>query len=135
MKTLHYKTLTRRLKDIMLLDNYNKLRITKCPNLAQYYIEIPNGEVVSIWSSHNANEWNFPVAVDYYSANRTEKGVIGNKHKITGQFVFALVRNLNARREMNMFEKSFIDEFATWARHWNQQYTKYFYSNEDILSV
>jgi hypothetical protein len=119
----------------MLLDNYDKLRITKCPNLAQYYIEIPNGEVVSIWSSYNANEWNFPVAIDYYSADRSEKGLLGNKHKIVGQFVFALVRNLNTRREMNMFEKSFIDEFATWARHWNQQYTKYFHTNEDILSV
>lgn len=135
MKTLHYKTLGRRFKDIMLLENYNDVRITKCPKLAQYYIEIPSGEVVAVWSSGNDPHWNFPVAVEYYSADRSEKGLLSNKHKIVGQFVFALVRNLNARREMNMFEKSFIDEFATWARQWNQQYAKYFHNNEDILSV
>lgn len=135
MKTLHYKTLGRRLKDIMLLENYNSVRITKCLNLAQYYVEIPTGEVVSIWTSGDDPHWNFPVAVEYYSADRSEKGMLRNKNKIVGQFVFALVRNINERREINMFEKDFVEELGTWARHWNQQYTKYFHNNEDILSV
>ena len=135
MKTLHYKTIGRRLKDIMLLENYNSVRITKCPTIDQYYIEIPTGEVVSVCSSGNDKYYDFPTLLYYYSADRSEKGMLRNKNKIVGQFVFALVRNINERREINMFEKDFVEEFGTWARHWNRQYAKYFHNNEEILSV
>ena len=132
---LHYKSVSKLLKEIMLIDNYNDIHVTDEMRCNQYYIEVPNGEVVTISSSGTAPSYNYPIAIDYYSADRSKKGHLSIKHKISGQFIFALVRNLNAREEINEVEEIFVREFGTWARHWNRQYAKYFHTNEDILSV
>ena len=135
MNNLHYKSVSKLLKEIILIDNYNDIHVTDEMGCNQYYIEVPNGEVVTISSSGSASSYNYPIAIDYYSADRSKKGHLSINHKISGQFIFALVRNLNAREEINEVEENFVREFGTWARHWNRQYAKYFHSNEDILSV
>ena len=132
---LHYKSVSKLLKEIMLIENYDEIHVTAEMGCNQYYIEVPSGEVVTISSSGSAPSYNYPIAIDYYSADRKEKGHLSIKHKISGQFIFALVHNLNGREVINEVEEIFVREFGTWARHWNRQYAKYFHTNEDILSV
>lgn len=134
MKTLHYKTIGRRLKNIMLHQNFDEITIN-ASGVNCYYVSFPTGEELVIWSSGPDLYYSYPVAIEYYSAEREEKGRLTVKHKIAGQFIFALHRFLDSEREINMFEKTFIDELRVWSRHWNRQYAKYFHSNEDILSV
>ena len=129
MKKLHYSTTASRLRNIIKREDFNtNVRISKMTD--GYCIDISGEE----WSSIRTNGNGFLSYVEYHTTS--EKGYIMNPDNIVAKkFVAAVWHMLNEKREINMFEKSFLDEMRRFYRDFSRGYAKYWETPLDILNA
>ena len=125
---LHYKTTTSRLKGLLRLENFNEVRVTS-EAAHTYWAEFPTGEIIQIWAAPA-----LLVNVVYHS--KDERGELNPaKHEIAAKLVFAIHQSLESRREINMFEKDFMNDLTSWARAFGRGYRKYMKNSLDVLNA
>lgn len=129
MKKLHYSTTASRLRNIIKREDFNtNVRISKMTD--GYCVDISGEE----WSSIRTNGNGFLSYIEYHTTN--EKGYIMNPDNIAAKkFVAAVWHMLNEKREINMFEKSFLDEMRRFYRDFSRGYAKYWETPLDILNA
>ncbi len=129
MKKLHYSTTASRLRNIIKREDFNtNVRISNMTD--GYRIDIPGEE----WSSIHTNGNGFLSYIEYHTVS--EKGYIMNSDNIVAKkFIAAVWYMLNEKREINMFEKSFLDEMTRFYRDFSRGYAKYWETPLDILNA
>ena len=139
---LHPATATKRLKELMLNECFDKFCVSHVCNDCHYYFEFPTSETVIITAITNTI-----VSVCYYNNERTEKfefrPVYNNatkiKHEIALKFVYA-IWNVIHRRIMDNEKvvvngSIFHDTVNSWAREFGRGYAKYLHTNKDIVEA
>lgn len=127
--SLHYKTTSKRLKDLMLHSNFDELRIEACCEFT-FYVDFPTGEVVVIDAPNG-----ILTSVEYNNEERSERGRLSDKHEIAAKFTFAVWRFLDDRKNFNTTEEKFYKMIYNWARHFGRGYAKTMWTNEEILNA
>lgn len=125
---LHYKTTTARLKSLLRLEDFEKVRITSEAAHA-YWAEFPTGEIIQIWAGSS-------LLVNVVYHDKDERGELNpHKHEMARKVVYAIYNVLESRREINMFENDFCKELSNWARDFRRGYAKFMGTGEDILNA
>lgn len=139
---LHPATATKRLKELMLNESFDRFRISYVCNDCHYYFEFPTGETVVITAITNTI-----VSVYYYNNERTEKfefrpvynNAIKVKHEIALKFAYAIWNTLHRRimdnDEVVVNGSIFHDTVNSWAREFGRGYAKYLHTNKDIVEA
>jgi hypothetical protein len=139
---LHPATATKRLKELMLNEYFDKFCVSHICNDCHYYVEFPTGETVVITAITNTI-----VSVCYYNSERTEKfefrpvynNAIKVKHEIALKFVYAiwnvLHRCIADNNKVAVNGWIFHDTVNGWAREFGRGYAKYLHTNKDIVEA
>lgn len=127
MKKLHYSTTASRLRKIMKRDLFG-VRINGEKD--GYCIDVP-GEG---WMMIRTNGNGFLSYIKYRTIDETGE-IMNPDNIIAKKFVAALWFMLNEKREINMFEKDFLNEMRRFYRDFARGYASYWKTPADILNA
>ena len=133
MKRLHFNTTIKRIKNLMLSDNFNKMNIIEAYK-GGFVVVFPSGEkvTVNLGFSHLGDAR--PLELRYF--NNDEKGFTSDNMKITWKFGFAVWNKLTLDNPtLNPNEAAVKRSLNSWARRVNTGYAKCLWDNKTILGA
>lgn len=122
MNILHFKTTTKRFRDLMLSEDFEKAEISQF-GLSCFVVNFPNNVrvLVNLNKSYSTHYDMYPGSVHWNlldeDLDTVEHGHTTESMKITTQFVYALWKMLNSRRELTQLEGFAYRSLEKWARY------------------
>lgn len=133
MNKLHFKTTTKRIKDLMLSPDFDEMKVTEFyPGI--FTLVFPNDVkiVVSLATDH----FGYASPYELFYSDKDDHGWTSEKMEITWKFVFAVWNKFSLNNPvLNDKEKSVRERLEGWARNIDRGYAKCLWDNKTILGA
>lgn len=133
MNKLHFKTTTKRIKDLMLSPDFNEMKVTEFyPGI--FTLAFPNDVkiVVSLASDHLG----YASPYELFYSDKNAHGWTSEKMQITWKFTFAVWNKLTLDNPvLDEYDNSVKHRLDGWARQIHRGYAKCLWDNKTILSA
>lgn len=133
MNKLHFKTTTKRIKDLMLSPDFNEMKVTEF-YLGAFTLVFPNDVkiVVNLVTDHLG--YTSPYELFYIKGD--DHGWISKKMQITWKFAFAVWNKLTLNNPiLGEYDNSVKHCLNEWARLIQRGYAKCLWDNKTILGA
>ena len=133
MNKLHFKTTTKRIKDLMLSHDFNEMKVTEFyPGI--FTLVFPNDVKIVVNLGFGHLGYAFPYELFY--SDKDGHGWTSEKMEITWKFAFAVWNKLNLDNPVfGEYDNSVIKRLDGWARLIQDGYAKCTWDNKTILSA
>ena len=133
MNKLHFKTTTKRIKDLMLSPDFNEMKVTEFyPGI--FTLVFPNDVkiVVNLASGHLG----YASPYELFYSDKDGHGWTSEKMEITWKFTFAVWNKLSLdNRVLGEYDNSVRKRLEAWSRLIQSGYAIALWDNKKILSV
>lgn len=133
MNKLHFKTATKRIKDLMLSPDFNKMKVTEFyPGI--FTLVFPNDVkiVVNLASGHLG----YASPYELFYSDKDGHGWTSEKMQITWKFTFAVWNKLTLDNPvLGEYDNSVRKRLDAWARLIQGGYAKTLWDNKTILGA
>lgn len=133
MNNLHFKTTTKRIKDLMLSPDFNEMKVTEfCPLI--FTLVFPNDVriVVSLSDGHLG----YASPYELFYRDKDGYGWTSKKMQITWKFAFAVWNKFTLDNPvLDEYSNSVKTLLDAWTRHIQRGYAKCLWDNKTILSA
>jgi hypothetical protein len=125
MNILRFQTVAKRLRDLMLSEDFAKAEISNY-GLQSFVVNFPNNIriLVNLNKSYSTHYNLYPGSVHYTVLNEDldtiERGHTSDCMRITIQFAYALWKMFNSRRSLTQLEGFIWRDLEKWAHHINK---------------
>lgn len=133
MNKLHFNTTIKRIKDLMLSPDFNKMKVTDFYH-GFFMLRFPNDVkiVVYLTAGHLGN----PAPYELLYSTKDECGHTSEKMQITWKFVFAVWNKLTLDNPVVGVHDNLVKRrLDAWARLIQKGYAKGMWDNKTILSA
>ena len=133
MNKLHFKTTIKRIKDLMLSEDFNEFKVIETLP-AIFTLNFPNGEEITI--NLNCSHLGDMKPGSLYYNNGTEFGSTSDNMDITWKFTFAVWNKLTLDNPVVGPHDNFVKrQLNDWARRVQRGYAKTLWDNKTILGA
>lgn len=133
MNKLHFKTVTKRIKDLMLSPDFNEMKVTEFyPGI--FTLVFPNNVkiVVNLASGHLG----YASPYELFYSDKDGHGWTSEKMQITWKFTFAVWNKLTLDNPvLGEYDNSVRKRLDAWARLIQGGYAKTLWDNKTILGA
>ena len=133
MNKLHFKTITKRIKDLMLSPDFDEMKVTEFyPGI--FTLVFPND--VKIMVKLAVGQFGCVSPHELFYSKGEDHGWTSEKMEITWKFAFAVWNKLTLNNPvLGEYDNSVKHRLDGWARQVNRGYAKTLWDNKTILSV